>query len=135
MHIDIIDIKTISTENEGQLSFFEANKDFDFDIKRIYYITEVTEGIKRGAHAHKKLKQLIWCPFGSVKIYLDNVKEKQEILLDNPTKGLVIKESVWRDMLWLINNSVLCVAASDYYDVDDYIRDYDEFLKYVENIK
>ncbi|MCL2089177.1 MAG: FdtA/QdtA family cupin domain-containing protein [Oscillospiraceae bacterium] len=130
MNIDIIDIKTITTEKEGQLSFFEADKDFDFDIKRIYYITKVSEGVKRGAHAHKNLKQLIWCPIGSVKIYLDNIREKREIILDNPAKGLVIKESVWRDMLWLKSDSVLCVAASDYYDADDYIRDYDEFIKY-----
>jgi len=133
MNIKIIDIKTIPTDSEGQLSFFEANKDFDFDIKRIYYITEVAKGIKRGAHAHKKLKQLLWCPIGSIKIYLENIWEKEEIILDSPAKGLVIEESLWRDMLWMKNDSVLCVAASDYYDADDYIRDYDEYLRYIES--
>jgi dTDP-4-dehydrorhamnose 3,5-epimerase-like enzyme len=127
MKIKIIDIKTIPTDGKGQLSFFEANMDVEFDIKRIYYISGVPEGTRRGAHAHKKLKQLLFCPYGSVKIYLDDLKEKREIILDNPEKGLVILDSIWRDMMWVEKNSVLCVAASEYYDVGDYIRNYNEF--------
>ena len=131
MQTHIITINTVPTLNIGSLSFFEAERDIPFPIKRIYYIHGVPGNTKRGAHAHKELKQLLFCPYGSIKILLDNGKEKLEIILDDPSKGLIITPCVWRDMVWLIENSVLCVAASDYYDEDDYIRDYSEFITWI----
>jgi dTDP-4-dehydrorhamnose 3,5-epimerase-like enzyme len=116
----------------GYLSFFESMKDIPFEIKRIYYSYSVPVGVKRGMHAHKTLKQLLWCPYGKIEVILDNGKEKTVYLLDSPEKSLLIVKGYWRDMYWKKDGSVLCVAASDYYDEDDYIRDYDEFLKYVE---
>ena len=86
----IISIKTVSTPAIGSLSFFEAERDVPFPIKRIYYIHNVPSGTKRGAHAHKTLNQLLFCPFGSIKILLDNGSEKEEMILDNPSVGLVI---------------------------------------------
>lgn len=129
----IISIKTVSSPAIGSLSFFEAERDVPFPIKRIYYIHNVPSGTKRGAHAHKTLNQILFCPFGSIKILLDNGSEKEEIILDNPSVGLVITPCVWRDMIWLEENSVLCVAASDYYDEGDYIRSYTEFMEYIQN--
>ena len=126
-----ITINTVSTPDIGSLSFFEAERDIPFSIKRIYYIHGVPENTERGAHAHKELEQLLFCPYGSVKILLDNGKEKSEVILDNPSKGLIITPCVWRDMIWLVENSVLCVAASDYYNEDDYIRDYSEFITWI----
>lgn len=131
MQPKIITIHTVSTPDIGSLSFFEAERDIPFPIKRIYYIHGVPKNTERGAHAHKELKQLLFCPYGSVKIILDNGKEKAEVVLDDPSKGLVITPCIWRDMVWLIENSVLCVAASDYYDEDDYIRDYSEFINWI----
>ena len=131
MQTQLITINTVPTPNIGSLSFFEAERDIPFPIKRIYYIHGVPENTERGAHAHKELKQLLFCPYGSVKILLDNGKEKSEVILDNPSKGLVITPCIWRDMIWLVENSVLCVAASDYYDEDDYIRDYSEFITWI----
>ena len=125
-----IEIKTIEQENLGALSFFEAERDFPFPIKRIYYITQVPEGSMRGFHAHKELKQLLFCPYGKVLLTLDNGKEKEEVLLDSPSKGVIIDTPLWREMTWLCEGSVLTVAASDYYCVEDYIRDYDEFLNF-----
>ena len=127
----IIDINTVLTANTGQLSFFEANKDFDFGIKRIYYITKVPEGKRRGGHAHKKLKQVLFCLSGKIQIKLDDGKEKKEYVLDNPYEAIVIDKPVWREMVWLQKDSVLCVAASEHYDEKDYIRDYEEFLLYI----
>ena len=127
----LINIKTIGTENCGQLSFVESNKDLPFDIKRIYYITMVDEGVKRGFHAHKNLKQLIFCPHGIISLLLDNGTRKEEIMLDGPSFGVLIEKPLWREMTWIEKNSVLCVLASDFYDADDYIRDYQEFLSYV----
>ena len=133
MQYRIIQIKTFSqgTFADGELSFFEGNRDIPFEIKRVYYIQGVSRGMKRGMHAHKALQQLIFCPYGVVKIVLDDGYKKEEVLLDDPSKGLVLEPGLWRDMYWEKDNSVLCVAASDYYYPDDYIRDYDEFLTYV----
>lgn len=131
MKIEVINIKTIGTEGMGELSFFEAMKDVPFEIKRIYFITKVKKDIQRGGHAHKNLKQLLFCPYGKITIKLDNGYEKVNVVLDTPEKGLIVENNMWRDMLWEQDDSVLCVAANSYYDEEDYIRDYDEFIKMV----
>lgn len=123
----IIHIKTIPTVDAGELSFFENSRDIPFDIKRIYYISKVPEGVRRGFHAHKKLKQLIFCPYGRIQLILENSKGREEIELSDPSVGVVVESPTWREMLWLQKDSVLCVAASDLYSADDYIRDYSEF--------
>lgn len=127
---ELIEIKKICTPEVGSLSFFEVEKDIPFEIKRIYYIYEVPAEEKRGMHAHKALKQVLWCPFGSIEIVLDNGEEKKSFLLDAPYKLLFVGPGIWRDMFWKKDGSVLCVAASMFYNEDDYIRNYDEFLKY-----
>ena len=125
----VIHIKTIPTVDAGELSFFEAVHDIPFDIKRIYYISKVPEGVKRGFHAHKKLKQLLFCPYGRIQLIIENIHGREEIELSDPSIGVLIEECSWREMLWLQKDSVLCVAASDYYSVEDYIRDYSEFKR------
>ncbi|MBO6129251.1 MAG: GNAT family N-acetyltransferase [Pseudobutyrivibrio sp.] len=131
----IIHIDTIPTIDAGELSFFECGisdkKSVPFDIKRIYYISKVPEGVRRGFHAHKKLKQLLFCPYGHIQIILENKHGREEIELSDPSIGILIEEPTWREMLWLEKNSVLCVVASDYYDKQDYIRDYGEFMNYL----
>ena len=127
----VIRIKTIPTVNAGELSFLEGTHDVPFDIKRIYYISKVPEGVRRGFHAHKELKQLLFCPYGRIQLILENTNGREEIELSDPSIGVVIDQCTWREMLWLQKNSVLCVAASDYYKVEDYIRDYNEFCQYI----
>lgn len=127
----VIRIKTIPTVNSGELSFFEESHDVDFQIKRIYFITKVPEGTRRGFHAHKDLKQLLFCPYGRIQLILENENGREEIELSDPSIGVVIDKPTWREMLWLQKDSVLCVAASDFYNVDDYIRDYNNFLTYI----
>lgn len=128
--LEIIRINTKKDES-GNLSFFEATCDIPFAIKRIYYTYDVPVGTKRGMHAHKNLQQFLWCPYGSIEVILDNGKEKISYILDSPEKGLLVTSGYWRDMYWRQEGSVLCVAASDYYNEDDYIRDYDEFMRYM----
>lgn len=128
----IVHIKTIPTLGAGELSFFEAMHDISFPIRRIYYISKVPEGTKRGFHAHKKLKQLLFCPYGRILLILENKFGREEIELSDPSIGVVIDEPTWREMLWLQKDSVLCVVASEFYEVSDYIRDYNEFKKYIE---
>lgn len=127
----VVRIKTIPTVNAGELSFFESNHDIPFDVKRIYYISKVPEGVRRGFHAHKALKQLLFCPYGRIQLILENANGREEIELSDPSIGVIIEEPTWREMLWLQKDSVLCVAASEYYQVEDYIRDYAEFVKFV----
>ena len=128
----VVRIKTIPTVDAGELSFFEGTRDIDFDIKRIYYISKVPEGVRRGFHAHKKLKQFLFCPYGRIQLILENRNGREEIELSDPSIGVLIDSFTWREMLWLQKNSVLCVAASDFYDADDYIRDYETFRKMME---
>lgn len=127
----VVHIKTIPTVNAGELSFFEANHDIGFEIKRIYYISKVPEGVRRGFHAHKELKQLLFCPYGRIQLILENELGKEEIELNDPSVGILIDRPTWREMLWLQKDSVLCVAASDYYKIEDYIRDYRDFKRYL----
>lgn len=131
MIIQTIRMKSVTAEGMGTLSVFEAEHDVPFAIKRIYYIHDVPAGVQRGGHAHKKLRQVLWCPYGKILIKLDDGFEKAEVLLDSPDKGLIVESNMWRDMLWQQDNSVLCVAADSYYAPDDYIRDYGEFLNRV----
>ncbi len=127
----ILHITTIPTIEAGELSFFEGdsikNKTLPFDIKRIYYISKVPEGVRRGFHAHKKLKQLLFCPYGKIQLILENKHGREEIELSDPSIGVLIEEPTWREMLWLQKDSVLCVAASNFYEEKDYIRNYDDF--------
>ena len=129
----IVRIKTIPTVGAGELSFFEATHDVPFEFKRMYYISKVPEGTRRGFHAHKALKQLLFCPYGKIQLILENSIGREEIELSDPSIGVIIEKPTWREMLWMQKDSVLCVAASDYYSVDDYIRNYDEFrMKYMD---
>ncbi len=127
----LVDIKTIDSGYAGKLSFFEGSRDIPFEIKRIYYIHGVPEGSQRGGHAHLTLRQILFCPYGSIEIILDDGHKREHILLDDPSKGLVIGPGLWREMIWHKENSVLCVAASEYYDEKDYVRDYSTFIQHV----
>lgn len=127
----VIRLQTISTLDSGELTFFEENSSVPFDIKRIYYISKVPEGKRRGFHAHKDLKQLLFCPYGRILLTLENETGRGEIELSDPSVGIIIEKPTWREMTWLQKDSVLCVAASEFYSADDYIRDYDEFKAYL----
>lgn len=130
---NIIEIKLERIQSPGgSLSFFERGKDIDFDIKRIYYIYEFCEENRRGFHAHKELKQVMWCPSGIIEIDFTDGKTWSKYILDTPTKILVVKEGYWREFISLKENSILCVAASEIYNNEDYIRNYNEYLKHME---
>ncbi|MGL5056738.1 MAG: sugar 3,4-ketoisomerase [Fusobacteriaceae bacterium] len=130
-NITEIDLNRIKSPG-GSLSFFEKGKDIDFDIKRVYYIYEFSRENRRGFHAHKDLKQVMWCPYGIIEIDFTDGKNTTKYILDDPTKILVVKEGYWREFVSLKENSILCVGASDVYSEDDYIRDYDKYLEWVE---
>lgn len=122
-------------DDRGQLIALEELKDFPFSVKRVYYIYDTKEGVRRGFHAHKQLEQILICVSGSCKIHLDNGYETAEVLLDKPTEGLYISNATWREMYDFSADAVLLVLASNYYDEADYIRNYEEFKKLVEEKK
>ena len=120
-------------DNRGQLIAIEECKDIPFDIKRVYYMYDTANNAIRGKHAHKSLEQILICTSGSCKILLDDGKEKKVVELNKPYEGLYISNAIWREMYDFSSDAVLMVLASNYYDESDYIRDYDEFLKYIGN--
>ena len=130
-------IKTINFQplgdERGSLVALEGSKSVPFDIKRVYYIFGTKEGVSRGFHAHRNLKQVAVCVTGSCRFVLDNGKQREEVVLDKSTIGLLINDLTWREMYDFSPDCVLMVLASEYYDESDYIRDYQEFLKAVNN--
>ena len=91
------------------------------------------EGVRRGFHAHKALEQILICIHGSCKILMDNCTEKKIVSLEKPYEGLYIANDIWREMYDFSSDAVLMVLASEYYNEEDYIRNYDEFLEFVKN--
>lgn len=130
MKVEIIQLEEHGDER-GMLIALEQMKNIPFEIKRVYYMFDTVQGVRRGFHAHKCLKQLLVCVKGSCKILLDDGNEKEEVLLNEPNKGLIIESNMWREMFDFTEDAVLMVLASELYDESDYIRNYDEFLKYV----
>lgn len=122
-------------DDRGQLVAIEAMKDLPFEVKRVYYIYDTLAGVRRGFHAHKCLQQVLICVSGSCKIHLDNGAETAEVLLDKPTEGLYIANDMWREMYDFTPGAVLLVLASEYYDEADYIRNYEDFLKYIQEVR
>lgn len=119
-------------DHRGQLVALEEGKEIPFQVKRVYYMYDTVEGVRRGYHAHKCLEQILICVHGSCKILLDNGKETAVVNLDTPYEGLYISNDMWREMYDFSEDAVLMVLASELYDEADYIRNYDEFLKFVE---
>lgn len=123
----LIKFKDIS-DKYGHLTPIESKKDIPFEIKRVYYITHVEKEITRGYHSHRKLHQVMICLNGSVKVKLKNPNEEETVELNNSSIGLYIGPYVWREMFDFTESSVLLVLASEYFDEEDYIRNYDFYL-------
>lgn len=128
--INLINLPMLGDER-GSLVALEAEKTVPFPIKRVYYIFGTKEGVARGFHAHKQLKQVAVCVTGKCRMILDNGTKREETWLDSPTKGLLIGDFVWREMHDFSEGCILLVLASEHYDEADYIRDYAHFLKMV----
>jgi len=118
-------------DERGMLVALEENNDIPFKIKRVYYMYDTKDGVRRGYHAHKKLEQILICIHGSCKILLDNGTEKKVVSLEKPYEGLYVSNSMWREMFDFSSDAVLMVLASEVYQEEDYIRNYEEFLKFV----
>jgi len=134
---------TLSTVNEccvneldknhrikGNITVVENRQAVPFDIERVYYLYDVPGGEERGGHAHKDLSQLIVAASGSFDVVLDDGTTKKTITLNRPYQGLYVVPGIWRELVNFSSGSSCLVLASHKYDEADYIRDYNEFLKY-----
>ncbi len=118
----------------GSLFVVEAKKDLPFEIKRVYYVKNVPDGKSRGAHAHKTLEQVIIAVEGSVNVELDDGRNTSKFILNNPDTGLYLPPGYWRRLDNFSPGSILMALASACYDPQDYIRDYDKYLKWRSNL-
>ena len=126
----IIELDKHHSDRKGNITVIENGETVPFDTKRVYYLYDVPGGESRGAHAHKALYQLIIAASGSFTVTLDDGKSKKSYTLNRPYQGLLVKPGLWRDLDDFSSGAVLLCLASEHYEASDYIRDYDEFLKY-----
>ncbi len=125
-----IELDKHHSDRRGNLSVVQNRETVPFDVKRIYYLYDVPGGESRGAHAHKELSQLIVAASGSFRVTLDDGSVKRSFVLNRPYQGLYIKPGIWRDLDDFSSGAVAMVLASEIYQVEDYIRDYNEFLDF-----
>lgn len=124
----IIEMDKHHSDRKGNLTVVENMETLPFDVKRVYYLYDVPGGESRGAHAHRKLEQLIVAASGSFKVTLDDGRSKRSFFLNRPYQGLYVKPGLWRDLEDFSSGAVCMVLASEVYQKEDYIRNYDEFL-------
>ena len=126
----IIELDKHHSQRKGNISVVQNGDTVPFDVKRVYYLYDVPGGESRGSHAHKGLYQLIVAASGAFRVTLDDGKVKRTFILNRPYQGLLVKPGIWRDLDDFSSGAVCMVLASAVYQEDDYIRDYDEFLKF-----
>jgi hypothetical protein len=115
---------------KGNISVIENGVTIPFDVKRTYYLYDVPGGESRGGHAHKELEQLIVAVSGSFNVKLNDGNVIRTFTLNRPYHGLLIVPGIWRELDDFSSGSVCLVLASHKYDELDYIRDFQEFIKY-----
>jgi len=117
------------TDPRGNLTFIEQQRHVPFEVKRVFYLYDVPTGESRGAHAHRKLRQVVICLAGSFDVLVDDGKQKRAIHLNRPWQGLYIPPMIWAAETNFDPGSVCLVLASELYDASDYYRDYDQFVR------
>lgn len=129
----------VMTDGRGDLIPLEYPAQLEFPLNRVYYIYDVNENVVRGKHSHRDLEQILIAVHGEIKILIRTPYEEEVVVLNNPNEGLYIGPMVWREMYDFKNEGVLMVLASNKYDENDYIRDYDTYEKeaklYFEKVK
>lgn len=124
----MIDLPVIS-DPRGDLTFMEGNNHIPFDIKRVYYLYNVPVDSERGGHAHRELEQVVFALSGSFRMRVDDGRNKADIWLNNPRKGLYLRNMIWREIDTFSQGAVCMVLASHPYDEADYYREYEEFIR------
>ena len=123
----IIDLPKIA-DPRGNLTFIEGGRHIPFEIRRVFYLYDVPGGEERGGHANRKCKQFIVAMSGSFDVVIDDGRNRDTVRLNRSYYGLLLPNMIWRELTNFSSGSVCMVVASDYYDAEDYIRDYEEFV-------
>jgi len=126
----VLDLNKHHSDRKGNLTVVQNGVTVPFDIKRVYYLYDVPGGESRGSHAHRELSQLIVAASGSFRVVLDDGSTKRAFVLNRPYQGLLVKPGIWRDLDDFSSGAVCMVLASEVYLPEDYIRDYDEFISF-----
>lgn len=117
-----------SGDERGKLVAIEGNKTIPFDVKRIFYIYGTDQKVIRGQHANKDSEFVLICLSGNCKVRLTDGLNEKTVVLDTPKVGLYIPKMVWKDMYDFSSGSVLLVVTNTYYNKEEYIRDFNEYL-------
>ena len=132
---EIIELPKIY-DPRGNLTVAEQMKSVPFEVKRVYWTYDVPSGESRGGHAHKECMEFIIAVSGAFSVTLDDGKGKRkDYHLNHPWQGLLVNTGIWRTLEDFSSGAVCLVLASELYDEDDYIYDYEDFLKYAECLK
>ena len=129
-HYKVVEFSEMGDER-GNLVVIEGNKDIPFEIKRVFYMYGTDSTMVRGSHANRKSEFVLINVAGKSKIKVDDGFSKSIIELDKPRMGVYLPAMLWKDMYDFSEDSVLLVLASEHYDGSEYIRDYDEYIKIV----
>lgn len=127
---EIINLDRHHSARKGDICVVENSCNIPFDIKRMYYLYDVPADALRGGHAHKQLYQLLVAASGSFTVHLDDGEHKRSVSLKRPYQALLIKPGIWREIDDFSSGSVCMVLASELYDENDYIRQYQDFISY-----
>lgn len=122
-----------SGDERGKLVIIESFQDVPFDIKRIFYIYGSDRDVIRGCHANRKSEFVLINVCGSSKVKVFDGKMEEIFVLDKPNSGIYLPKMVWKDMYDFSEDSILLVLSSEHYDSNEYIRDYEEYIKEVNN--
>ena len=126
----LIELDKHHSDRKGNITVVENGRDVPFEVRRTYYLYDVPGGESRGAHAYRELSQLIIAASGSFSVTLDDGKIKRTFILNRPYQGLYVVPGIWRTLDDFSSGAVCLVLASHPYDTEDYIRGYEEFVKY-----
>lgn len=126
--VSLISLRPVHDER-GDLIAVENKRDIPFDIARVYYLYNVPVNSARGGHAHKTLRQVIFAMSGSFRLTVHNGQNSEQFQLRDPGVGILLENLIWREMDLFSQGAVCMVLASHTYDAQDYIRDFDEFMR------
>ena len=117
-------------DNNGELCVYESEKAVPFAIQRVFTVTAMM-GDPRGDHAHKQCLQILVCVSGKIRVTLDDGVNADSQILEGNSHGLLVPAGIWAKQEYLTDNAVLMVLCDCGYEEEDYIRDYEEFRKFI----
>ena len=116
-------------DKRGKLVVLENRRDIPFEIRRVFYMYDTRDDSERGCHANRRSEFVLLAIHGSVKVRIDDGMQKKTYVLDDPAKGLYLPRMIWKEMFDFSADCVLLVLSSELYDPEEYLRDYNQYIK------